>query len=113
MGQEKRDKKIEEREGEAAIIRYQEERQKEKERMKEIERLERLKRTERVAEIAGKEQEAAERMNELIIKLQYAKLEEKRNREEKEKAEARKQAIIDLQKGRKEQRRYKARLLKK
>merc|ERR1712154_457870 len=104
MGQEKRDKKIEEREGEAAIIRYQEERQKEKERMKEIERLECLKRTDRVAEIAGKEKEEAERLNALIIKLQFAKLEEKHHREEKRKAEARRQAVIDLKQGRKEQR---------
>merc|ERR550519_1356961 len=81
VAREERERKARELEEEMAILKYQkdkEAREQELERLMKLEKAERASRTAQVAKIAGKEQEEADRMNELIIRLHQARMERKR-----------------------------------
>lgn len=113
IAHEERELKAREFKAEEEILKYQrdkEAREEELERLKTLEKAERANRTAQVAAIAGKEKEEADRMQELIIRLHQARMEQKRIEEEKAKAASREAQLSELKQGRSEQRRFKERL---
>lgn len=90
-----------------AYQRFQQKRLDDEERRKEEERQDRARRTAKVAEIAGREQEEADRLNELIIRLHQARMEQKRIEADRQKKAKKEEELRDLKRGRMAQRRYK------